>query len=126
MKSIFFRRRKAFAGLGLVIVLLLMLISAVGCRSSPTTQLGPISHPVYYVILENQTDQVLNIYKSGYFLGQVEPRRTINTMWDTHSAFIEIEAKSLSGELVFSDTYSSRNLEKIEAYKGVIPPLQSK
>ena len=97
---------------------------AVGCTYID----GPIAHPVYDVILENQTDQVLSVYQSGYLLGQVESGKTIKAGWDTHSAFIEIEARSLTGELVFSQNYGSGNIRKIDerTYWGIIPPLQNK
>jgi hypothetical protein len=101
----------------------LITISALAFGSTSGCIQSYSIHPVYSVLLDNQTDQVLNIYHSGYFVGKVEPRKIIIVGWDTHSSFIEIVAKNLAGETVFSDTYSERNLTKREVYFGVIPPL---
>jgi hypothetical protein len=110
--------------LSLKSVLWLLLIIILGFSFiSSVYACGPIIHPFYRVLLQNQTDQVLNVYQSGYLIGKVEPGKIIIAGWDTHSAYIEIEAKNLAGEIVFSDTYSSGNLKKIEVYQGVIPPL---
>lgn len=120
MKSIFFRQRKAFAYLGLVIVLLVILISAIGCTCG---------QPIVEIIIENQADQVLTIYYAGGGtpLGNIASGEQVTIKRNADIGKFPIQARNAQGEIVFSRVYTLNNLQKIDerTYKAVIPPLQN-
>jgi hypothetical protein len=107
----------------LVTNLALLLIAAMGCKST-------YADPAYDLIIENQTNQVLTIYTFDTSLvGQVEPGKTIMTYFASYFSNIPIKAENTQREIVFSETYtmqdSKYHLQKVDksVYKAVIPPL---
>lgn len=117
------RRRKGFAWLGLVIMLLAILTTTVGCLYPL-----PFSDPLFDMVLENQTDQTLTIYAGGIApVGNVSPgQQIILKDRDSNRSEFPIIAKNAEGEVVFSYIYTYKDLQKIDerTYKAVIPPLE--
>lgn len=117
-----YKRGKIGLYLGLVILLIAMLVVLGGCEGSLRVE----------VIIENQTEQILAIYKDGYKLGDVQPGERISTFGTINTGEWPIMAKNSKEKTVFSETYTHNpddpyHLQKIETgvYKAVIPPLQA-
>lgn len=85
--------------------------------------------PLFDLIINNNTNQTLQVSVNGYKLGNVKPGEQItreNTPRDIGE--YRIEARNTQGKIVFSQTFTWENLQEIErgkVYKAVIPPLQS-
>lgn len=104
--------------LSLILILIGLLAVSSGCVGSP----------IFDLVIENQTDQVLTIYmySDTHPVGKVEPGKTIITQIEGNRGEYPIKAKNVAGEVVFSETYSFKtNLQRIDGrvYKAVIPPL---
>ena len=80
------------------------------------------------LIIENQTDQVLNIIVNEYPVGEVKSGSKI-TRHDTSMYFNQyiIEAKNTHSQIVFSKAFTFEELIKIDnrVYKVIILPLSN-
>ncbi len=80
----------------------------------------------FKLILENQTACELTIYVNDHKVGNVSPgERMMDDIPITITKF-HIEGRNPQGEIVFSETLTREQMQKIESlvYKVVIPPLQ--
>ena len=92
---------------------------------------GCVGSPIFDLMIENQTDQILTIYmySDTHPIGKAEPGKTVTTQIEGNRGAYPIKAKNAQGEVVFSETYSFKtNLQRVDTrvYKAVIPPLQNK
>jgi len=113
-------RRKSLLWLSSIIMLIVMLLTTVGCTCGSR---------LFDMVIENQTNQILTIYSGEWRVGDVEPDKQI-VIEDLVIDFgkYPITAKNTEGEIVFSEIYSfTTNLERLDSrtYKAVIPPLQN-
>jgi hypothetical protein len=99
---------------GLTLITLLMLS---GCINQGSQGM--------YLIIENQTDEILIIYYQNDLIGNVNPNETIQQKTLLENGKYPITAKNMNGDIVFSKEFTFKNLQKIDngVYKAVIPPL---
>jgi len=102
---------------GILFVILLMLN---GCdwfyRGSPE----------FYLIIENQTNQILTVYIENDLYGNVNPNESVKIQWLIQGKY-SIQAINKQGETVFSKTFLFTELKKIDekTYKVIIPPISN-
>ena len=101
--------------LGLMLMLMATLASSVACWGSPG----------FTLIVENQTEYELTIYVNDYEIGNVgsgEQIKDTGLLWDTGK--YHVEAKNIQGAIIFSNTLTRAQMQKIESrvYKVVIKP----
>jgi len=121
----------------LVLTLIILCVSGIpsGCYSEDSIE-APVGggSPLFDIVIENQTDQVLTIYYEDFKVGTFGPAgHIVIKSLDLEMGRYPIKAMDEKGEIVFSEIYTfipndKYHLKKIEErlYKGVIPPLQDK
>ena len=112
MKS--YRRRNSFAWFSLILMLVVILTASVACWGDPSFKL----------ILENRSEYDLTIYVNDNKVGNVSPGEQITDRIPITITKFHIEAKNPQGEIVFSETLTREQMQRIESrvYKVVIPP----
>lgn len=102
----------------LILILIVILVASVACWGDPS----------FKIIFENQSEHDLTIYVNDYKVGDVSPGEQITATGLSFTITIfHIEAKNPQGEIIFSETLTREQMQKIESrvYKVVIPPLQN-
>ena len=109
------QRGVIFIRLGLMLIIIAILVSSIACWGSP----------LFDLIIENQTTQVLTVDVNYQRVGEVGPGEQIteeDIPW--HGEHI-VEAKNSQGEVVFSRVFTLETMQEIKrgkVYKVVIPP----
>jgi len=108
------QRKSIIFGLSLVLMLGAILTASVACIEYTCD-----------LVIENQTEDVLTIYRNDYLIGDVEPGEQITKEVPRDIGDHLIVAKNAQGEIVYSKKYTPRDLEEAD-YKVVIPPVADK
>lgn len=104
----------------LLSILGIILLTATGCWGSPSFQL----------IVENQSGYNLTIFVNDHKMGNVNSGEQIaDSNFTIDTGKFKIEAKNEHGEMVFSNTFTFEQMQRIDSkriWKVVIPPSQNK
>ena len=112
------QRRGIVLLLNLVLMLILILAASTACWGDPS----------FEIIFENQSQDKLTIYVNNHEVGNVNPGEQItDSRFPITITKFQIEAKNPQGEVIFSETLTREQMQRIESlvYKVVIKPSQS-
>ena len=124
------QRRRVVLWLGLILMLVVILTSIVGCGCPTPSEDFGINHSSFGTLtIENQTEQSLTIFYQGREIGKPEPGGIITTTYAVYYLEGTIAAQNTQGELVLLQVFTHDTLQNMGnfVYKAVIPsdiPLQ--